>query len=125
MIGRIRASLSAGRTPSSHITGDPSLVEWTFWDVRLVNALQQYDDMLVGSIPVYWDQNEEVAFDVKTIRSRSEAAIEQRRNRDSKKKGLEGVRYYATPRKIGGGPLPSLEDWIKQQDAKRPLNGRE
>lgn len=118
MVSRIRAALSAGKTPTSHITGDPDHTEWTFWDIRLSNALQQYDELNSGGIPVYWDQNDDVAFDVKTVKSRSEAAIERRKNLDSKKKGLEGVRYYAVPRKIGGGELPTLEEWVAQKAAK-------
>lgn len=102
------------------ILRNPRHKEYTDWDLRLLVAYYTHDQLLRGSVPVYWDESDRVAFDVKTGISKSRRAISQREERDSKKgQAQHGVYYYAVPRAIDGGPLPTMEEWLAEREAKQ------
>ena len=120
MVPRIRAALDAGVPPTAIILRDPGRKEYGEWDLKLAAAYHLFQDLMRGSIPVYWDESDRVAFDVKTGISKSKKAIALREKADStKKKPTEGVYYYAVPRTIDGGPLPTLEEWVAERAAKQ------
>jgi hypothetical protein len=116
---RIRAALDAGVTPSAVILRDPSLKEHTALDLKLITGYHIAEGMLRGNIPIYWDESDRVAFDVKVGTSKSRAAIERKQELDSKSKNKAfGRYYYAVPREIYGEPLPTLEEWAEEKAAK-------
>lgn len=119
LVPRIRAALDAQVPPTAIILRDPEHKEYGVWDFKLVTALRIYDDMMRGSVPIYWDESDRVAFDVKVGVSKSKAAIEIRQSRDEKKKtNTPGRYYYVTPRVIDGGLLPTREEWIEERMKK-------
>jgi hypothetical protein len=116
LVPRIRAALDAGVPPTAIILRDPGRKEYGAWDLKLAAAYHIYSDMLRGSVPVYWDESDRVTFDVKVGKSKSRAAIERREEADSKgKKDTKGLYYYAVPRTIDGGPLPTLDEWHEER----------
>lgn len=120
LVSRIRAAASAGKPPLSFIFEDPRHVEYNVWDVRLSVALGVYDDMMRGSIPVYWDESDRIRFEVEKGVSKSRAALDRREAQEAKSKDPNyGVYYYAVPKVIDGGPLPTLQEWLDEKAAKR------
>jgi hypothetical protein len=120
LVPRIRAALDAKVPPSAIILRDPEHTEYDAWDLKMVAAYHVYNDMMRGSIPIYWDESDRVAFDVKTGVSKSKAALDRKEEQESKKKGTRhGVYHYAVPRTIDGGPLPTLEEWAAEKAAKQ------
>lgn len=90
------------------------------WDLKLIAALYIYDEMMRGSIPVYWDESDRVAFDVKKGISKSRAAIERKQELEEKKKTKTyGEYFYVVPRVIDGGNLPTREEWAAERAAKQ------
>jgi hypothetical protein len=76
--------------------------------------------MMRGSVPIYWDESDRVAFDVGTGISKSRAALDRKEEQDSKKDTkTHGKYYYPIPRTIDGGPLPTREEWVKEKLAKK------
>lgn len=123
MVPRIKAALTAGLPPTATLLRDPSRKEYGVWDIKLVVALEIYEGLLVGSVPIYWDQSDRVTFDVKKRVSKSRKAIEAAQERDAKSKSAQhGVLYYAEPRVMDGGAMPTLEEWHAEQERKQ---GRE
>lgn len=119
LVARIRAAVAAGKPPVAFILGDPTHTEYDAWDIKLATALNVYDDMMRGSIPVYWDESDRVTFDVKVGVSKSRRAIDAKEAQDSKSKDPHhGRYYYAVPRVIDGGALPTMEEWVKEKKAK-------
>ncbi|AGY47151.1 hypothetical protein CN1A_42 [Clavibacter phage CN1A] len=78
---------------------------------------QSYTD---GAYPIWIDRSERVAWDVKSVRSGSRAAVE-RKTSGKNFKAAPGVSFYAVPRSIDGGPLPTKRDYL---EAQAELNGR-
>lgn len=116
---RIRAALDAGVTPSAIILRDPSLKEYTVIDLKLVSGYHIADGMMRGNVPIYWDESDRVAFDVKVGVSKSRAAIERKQEQVQKSKDKAfGKYYYTVPRSIDGDPLPTLEEWAEEKRAK-------
>jgi hypothetical protein len=74
-----------------------------------------------GSVPIYWDESDRVAFDVGTGKSKSRAALDRKERSWEKKKPAEkdGVYFYPIPRAIDGGMLPTREEWIAEKQAKQ------
>lgn len=119
LLPRIRAALDAKVPPSAIILRDPGHTEYDEWDLKLIAAYHIHEDFMVGTVPVYWDQSDRVAFDVKTGHSKSRAALDRKQELDSKKNVKPGTYYYVVPRTIDGGPLPTREEWAAEQAAKR------
>lgn len=119
VVSRIRAALDAQVPPSAVLLRDPAHTEYDVWDLKMVAALQVYDELVSGGVPVYWDQNDDVFFEVKRVVSRSRAAVDRAQEQDSKsKKNTAGVMYIPVPKTMGGRPLPTLEDWLAQKAEK-------
>jgi len=121
VVPRIRAALDAGVPPTAILLRDPGHTEYDVWDLKLVAAYHIYEDMMVGSIPIYWDRSERVTFDVKSGISKSNAALDRRREQLQTRnngKTPPGMFLYAVPRTIDGGPLPTLEEWQAEMAAK-------
>jgi hypothetical protein len=95
------------------------------WDLKLIAAYHIYQDLMVGSIPIYWDQSDRVAFDAKTGISKSRAAIERKQDSyDGKNRKVPpGTFFYAVPRTIDGDPLPTMAEWLEEKRDKQGLNG--
>lgn len=94
------------------ILSDPTRKEWTKLDYRLAKAYSLRKTY--GDIPPWIDRSERVAWDVKTFTSRSAAAIEKKQERE--KKAVPGRRYYAVPRTVDGGPLPTMQEYYEEQN---------
>jgi hypothetical protein len=120
LVPRIRAALDAKVPPTAIILRDPDRKEYGSWDLRLAAAFHIYEDLMRGNIPVYWDESDRVAFDVKTGVSKSKAAIQ--RKEEQVKKPVPGQYFYAVPRTIDGGPLPTYEEWIAERKAKQGVD---
>lgn len=119
LLPRIRAALDAKVPPTAIILRDPGRTEYGVWDLKLAAAYHINDEMMRGNVPVYWDESDRVTFDVRRGRSKSRAAIERREEADQKSKNqLYGVYYYAVPRTMDGGPLPTLAEWLEEKAAK-------
>lgn len=94
-------------------------------DLKLIKAYHIREDMMIGNVPIYWDQSDRVSFDVKTGISKSKAATErwerqqEKKNANNKAGTTPGLFAYAVPRTIDGGPLPTLEEWAAEKAAKQ------
>jgi hypothetical protein len=121
MVPRIKAALTAGLPPTATLLRDPSRKEYGVWDIKLVVALEIYEGLLVGSVPIYWDQSDRVTFNVKKRVSKSRKVIEAAQEADQNRKGFKthGLLYYAEPRTMDGGPLPTLQEWHAEQERKQ------
>lgn len=119
MVPRIRAAVSISKPPLGVMFDDPAH-EWNVWDYRLVKALQIYDSMMQGNIPIYWDRSDRVRFEVGSYVSKSRAVLDraEERAREGKNKNYGKV-LYAIPHTIDDGPLPTLEEWLREQEEKR------
>lgn len=123
VVSRIRAALDAKVPPSAILLRDPAHTEYDVWDLKLAAALHVYDEMVDGGIPIWWDQNDDVRFEVDRVVSRSRAAIDRAQELDAKaKKDVKGVMYIPRPRKIGGGELPSVKEWQEQKARNERLS---
>lgn len=61
-----------------------------------------------------------MSFDVKTVVSKSKAAMgrwEKKMEKSTNKN--PGLMGYPVPRTIDGGPLPTLEEWLEEEAAKK------
>jgi hypothetical protein len=88
----------------------------------MIAAYHIHQDIMVGNVPIYWDQSDRVAFDVKTGISKSRAAIERKQELVGKKsKPTPGMYFYAVPRTIDGDPLPTMEEWLRERAEKEGL----
>lgn len=120
MVPRIRAAVKAKQPPLAVILEDPEH-EWTRWDYRLIKAFELFEDMRQGTgMPIYWDRSDRVAFDAESYTSKSKAALDRAEERASKGKSKNyGKIFYAVPRTVDGGPLPTLDEFLAEQEEKR------
>ena len=97
--------------------------EWGKWDFRLAKALELYEDMLVGGVPIYWDRSDRVNFLTGSYTSKSKAALDraEEKARESKNKNYGKV-FYPIPKTNDGGPLPTLEEWLAEQKLKKQMS---
>lgn len=105
--------------PLAVIFDDPDR-KWTFWDTRLIKAMELHAELTAGGIPVYWDKSERVRFEVKSTVSKYKAALDraEEKAREGEAKNY-GKSFYAVPITIDGGPLPSLEEYLEQERQKK------
>jgi hypothetical protein len=119
MVPRIRAALKVGKPPLMFIFEDPKH-EWGKWDFRLAKAMEIREDMLQGGVPIYWDRSERMTFDVGSYVSKSKAALDRAEEKASKGKAKNyGKVFYPIPIVTDGGALPTLEEWLEEQRAKK------
>lgn len=114
--------MGSGLPPVAVILEDPSHKEWTKWDLRLITAIQSYDAMTNDlGVPIHWDRSDRVTFDVGSVKSKSHAAIDRRKEQMAKRNVKEepGKMYYPIPRTIDGGPMPTLAEFQEEQRRKR------
>lgn len=101
------------------ILNDEEHVKWTAWDYKLLKAHYIIQDWYRDGIPIWWDESERVAFDVSVRTSRSRAAIERAQEKANKGKSQQHGKYYVVePRVIGGGELPTKDEWVEEQSKK-------
>lgn len=78
-------------------------------------------DFIRDGIPIWWDESDDVFFEVEKRISRSRAA--QQRAEESEtgkdKKAPPGRYYIPVPKTRGGAPLPTFADWVEEQARKR------
>lgn len=124
LVPRIRAALEIKQPPIAVILDDPTHTEWTPLDYKLVKAYYIRENMMVGNVPIYWDQSDRVTFSIKTGTSKSRAAIERWEKKMSEKKTKEYGKFgYPVPQTIDGGPLPTLDEWAEEQARKTGTDG--
>ena len=114
----LKFAVDIGHPPTAVILNDPTHTKWTALDYRLAKAYQLRQSY--GEVPPWIDRSDRVAWDAKTFISKSAAAIE--RKQDKQKKPVPGMRYYAVPRTVDDGPMPTMREYF--DDLKR-LNGRQ
>lgn len=88
-----------------------------------MKALVLYDGYMSGTgVPMYIDRSDRVRFDVGSYVSRSKAALDraEEKAKNSKTKNYGKV-FYPIPMTTDGGPLPSLEEFIEEQDTKAQM----
>lgn len=115
----LKAAANCGQPPTAVIFNDPSHKKWTAWDYKLLKAHFMLEDWYRDGIPIWWDESERVAFEATARISKSRAAIERAQEAAGKKKNTVYGRYFvAEPRPIGGGELPTRDEWIEEQSMK-------
>jgi hypothetical protein len=76
-------------------------------------------DWYRDGIPVWWDESDRVAFDAIARVSKSRAAIERAQEKAGKAKTTVHGRYFiAEPKVIGGGEMPTRDEWLEEQMKK-------
>ena len=78
------------------------------------------DDWYRDGIPIWWDESERVNFEAVSRVSKSRAAIERAQEKAGKSKTTMHGRYFvAEPKVLGGGELPTRDEWLEEQAKKR------
>lgn len=115
--------MEAGLPPKQVIFDDPKHTEYDFWDLRLIKAYYFSEDFVREGVPVWWDESEEVYFEVEKRISRSRAATSRaEKSETGKDKEPPPGRYYIpVPKTRGGKPLPTFEEWTKEQEKRKAL----
>ena len=115
----MKASAAIGHPPTAVIFSDPSHVEWTVWDYRLIKAHYILQDWYRDGIPIWWDESDRVTFDAKPRVSKSRAAVERAQDKQSKKKSqTHGLYFVPEPRVMDGGDMPTRDEWLQEQQSK-------
>jgi hypothetical protein len=117
----IRAAVRANLPPKQVIFNNPAHKEYDFWDLRLLKAYYLTEDFTRDGIPLWWDESDDVFFEVEKRVSRSKAAV-QRAEKGETGKDREpplGRYYVPVPKTRGGAPLPSLDDWQEELARKK------
>lgn len=105
------------------IFNDPQ-AEWTDWDYKLIKAFVIYEDYKSGTgVPMYWDRSDRVRFEVGSYVSRSKAALDRAEEKARKAKATSyGKIFYPIPVAVDGGTLPTLQDFLDEQELKRQMS---
>lgn len=85
-------------------------------------TIEDYTDSETGHL-VWVEQSDKVTFDAKRYVKKSIAAVE-RKTKGSKSKAYkaqDGERWRTVPRVMGGGDMPTLSEWIEQEQKKSGL----
>ena len=78
------------------------------------------EDWYRDGVPIWWDESDRVTFDAKARISKSKAAIERAQEAEGKKKSKSHGRYFiAEPRLMDDGEMPSRQEWLEEQEAKK------
>lgn len=87
----------------------------------LLKAFHFSEDFVREGVPVWWDEHDDVRFEVERRVSRSRAATEAAETSENAgdKKSPPGRYYVPVPKGVGGRPLPTFADWVAQQEKKK------
>lgn len=87
----------------------------------LLKAYHFSKDFIREGVPVWWDESDEVFFDVEKKVSRSRAATQRAEEAENAKdkKAPPGRYYVPVPKTRGGAPLPTFMEWVEGVTAKR------
>tara|TARA_R110000822_G_scaffold92458_1_gene213282 strand:+ start:3498 stop:3905 length:408 start_codon:yes stop_codon:yes gene_type:complete len=117
----IEAAVAVGKPPTAMIFSDPTHVEWTVWDYRLVKAHFMLKNWYRDGVPIWWDESDRVTFDAKSRVSKSRAAIDRAQTKAGKSKNPTPGQYFiAEPRVMDGGEMPTRDEWVLEQKKKSP-----
>lgn len=76
--------------------------------------------MLDTGVPIYWDRSDRVRFEVKSYVSKSRAVLDRARDKAAEGTAKNyGKVFYAEPHVVGEGMLPTLQEFLAEQEAKR------
>lgn len=116
----IRAAVNQQLPPKQVIFNDPSHKEHDYWDLKIIKAYYFAQDFIREGIPIWWDESDDVVFEVKPKISRSRAAVQRKEKQETgKNKEAPPGRYYVpVPKTRGGAPLPTFADWLEQEARK-------
>lgn len=116
----LRAAINANLPPKQVIFNDPTHTEYDFWDLRLLKAYYFAQDFYRDGIPVFWDESDDVMFEVEKRISRSRAAVQRAEDSENKgeRKAPPGRYYIPTPKTRGGAPFPTFKDWLNDEQRK-------
>lgn len=119
----IRAAVKANLPPKQVIFNDPTHTSYDFWDLRLLKAYHFAEDFIREGVPIWWDESDEVSFEVEKRISRSRAAVQRaEKSENGKDKSAPDGRYYIpVPKTRGGASFPTFQDWVAEQERKRGL----
>lgn len=117
----IKAAVLANLPPKQVIFEDPTHTTYDFWDLRLLKAYHFAQDFVRDGVPVWWDESDEVVFEVERRISRSRAATDRAEKAESSgdKSPPPGRYYVPVPKTRGDKPLPTFNAWIEEQERKR------
>ena len=106
------------------IFNDPTHTEYDYWDLKLLKALAFANDFIREGVPVWWDENDDVFFEVDKRISRSKAAVERTEAAESRgdRTPPKGRYYVPVPKTRGGAPLPTFMDWANSKARKKGQN---
>lgn len=113
--------MDANLPPKQVIFNDPTHTEYDFWDLRLLKAAFFAKDFIREGVPIWWDESDDVTFEVERKTSRSRAAVQRAEDSDNKgdKKAPPGRYYIPVPRTRGGASFPTFSEWIEDQERKK------
>lgn len=87
----------------------------------LLKAFHFAEDFIRDGVPLWWDESDDVFFEVEKRISRSRAATQRAEKQESgKDKEAPPGRYYVpVPKTRGDAPMPTFKDWIEEQARKK------
>jgi hypothetical protein len=92
------------------------------WDYRLYKAHFVLQDWYRDGIPIWIDESDRVTFDAKAKISKSRAAIDKAQDSSANKKPVYGRYYIAEPKVMDGGDMPTLQEWLDEQQRKNKFS---
>jgi len=119
----IVAAIEARLPPKMLILNDPSHTSYDIWDLKLIKAHTFLSRMMDGNYPIYWTESKRVDWTVERKISRPDAAMDRAQQAEAKKienggKGAKpepGLRFLLKPRVLDGGPMPTLDEYLKSK----------
>lgn len=87
----------------------------------MLKAYYFAEDFIREGVPVWWDESDDVFFEVERRISRSRAEVErdQEKENGKDKKAPPGRYYVPVPKTKNGQPLPTFKDWLAAQERKK------
>jgi len=98
--------------------------EWGMWDIRLAKAVEIYDNIMTGGVPIYWDRSDRVTFTTGSFISKSKAALDraEEKAREGKAKNYGKVFYPIAKSNDDNPILPTMEEWMEEQAKKKNMS---
>jgi hypothetical protein len=125
MVPVIRTAISFGKPPLQLLLEDPSHVDLTRWDLKLINAFSMLETYSVDGQPIWYEEDETVEFVPVKKKYRAAYALEKAQDRDQKArtdaKGnvrpAFGERWHVEPKFLG--ERPTFEGWLRGQGGSK------